>query len=67
MALISPRNRYHVKVSVVLTRSDNYLINNYIRSLLNIIILIPILLVRMGLKPTPYRVYTACVSDALAN
>ena len=62
---MSLRSRSHIKKSMgfmVLTRFDHLCINYYIRSLLNII-LRPILMVRMGLKPA----YTACVSDALAN
>ena len=62
MALMSLRSRFHVKASVVLTRADHLFIQNYLRSLPNII-LRHILIVRTGLEPRP----TACVSDALAN
>ena len=53
MALMSIRSRYHVKASIVLTRADNVLIHNYIRSLLNIM-LRPILMVRTRLEPSSY-------------
>ena len=45
MALMFLRSSSRVKTSVVLTRADNLCIHNYIRSLLNIL-LIPILMVR---------------------
>ena len=48
MALMSHRSRSHVKSSMVLTRADHLCIHNYIRSLLNGI-LIPILMVRTRL------------------
>ena len=59
------RSRSHINKSMgfmVLMRFDHLCINYYIISLLTII-LIPILMVWVGLKPA----YTACVSDALAN
>ena len=40
MALMSLRSRSHVKASMLLTRADHLLIHNYIRSLLNIMLLI---------------------------
>ena len=63
MALMSLRSRSHVKVSMILTRSDHLFIHNYIRSHLNII-LRTILIARTELETTTYCL---CVSDALAN
>ena len=62
MALMSLRSRSHVKESRVLTRFDHLFIQNYIISILNII-LRPKLLVQTGLNLRP----TACVADALLN
>ena len=53
MALISLRSPSHVKALVVLTRSDHICINNFIISLLNII-LRPILMVQTRLEPVSY-------------
>ena len=61
---MSLRSRSHVKVSVVITRADHLCIHNYIRSLLNIIVL-PILWSGRGLKLLPIGSilqYTAYVS-----
>ena len=44
MALMSLRTRSHIKASVVLTIADHLFILNYIRSLLNTIV-IPVLMV----------------------
>ena len=70
MALISLRNRSHVKESMVLTRADHLFIHNYIRSLLNIILRL-ILIVRTRLEhatrvphPTAY-VYHALLGYML--
>ena len=40
MALISLRSISRVKASMVLTRADNLFVQNYIRSLLNIIVIL---------------------------
>ena len=50
------RSRSYVKASMVLTRADHFSIHNYIRSLLNII-LIAILMVLTRLKPASYCLY----------
>ena len=62
MALISLRSRSHVKAAMVLTRADHLYLHNYIRSLLNIILRL-VIMVRTRLNPGP----TACVSDTLAT
>ena len=57
MTLMSLRSRSHVNASMVLTRADHLFIykciDNYIRSLLNIISR-PILMVRTRLEPVSY-------------
>ena len=62
MALMSLRSRSHIKASMVLMRADHLFIYNYIKALLNNI-LIPIIMVGWGLDYYP----TACVADALSN
>ena len=62
------RKSAHVNASMVLTRDDHLFIQNYIRSLRNIILrpigkLKYIVMIRTGLDPGP----TACVSDASAK
>ena len=53
MSLMSIRSHSRVKASMVLMRADNLFIHNYIRSLLNIILipLIHILMVLIRLEP----------------
>ena len=60
MALISLRSRSRVKAYMILTRADNLFIHNHIRSLLNIMLRI-IVLVRSELETHP----SVCVFDAL--
>ena len=53
---MSLRSRSGVKASMVLMRTDNLCIHNYIRSLLNIM-LTPIVFVRTALESGPYYPY----------
>ena len=64
MAPMSLRSRSRVKASMVLTRADNYCIHNYIRSLLNIILIL--ILRPSGGRGSNSRP-TDCVSDALTT
>ena len=67
LALMSLRSHSHINASMILMRADYLFIHNYVRSLLNII-LIPIIMFSMGLEPTTWVPSpTACVSEALAN
>ena len=50
---MSIRRYTRVKASTVLTRADHLFINNYIRTLLNIIVR-PNLLVSTEIEPMPY-------------
>ena len=61
MALMYLQSPSHVKASMVLTRADHLFIHHYIRSLLNIMLIL-ILMVR-GMNQFP----TAYVFDSLAN
>ena len=76
MNLMSLRCRTHVNAYMVLTIAYNLLIQNYIRSLINIILIHFLIPVRTRLEPLSYRTYIYiyiysilhnCVSDALAR
>ena len=64
MALMSLRSRSHVNASMVLMRADHLCIHNYIRSLLNII-LIPMLMVLTGIESEFYSLCDLYVNNNL--
>ena len=67
MLLMSLRSRSHVKASMVLTRADQLIIYNYIRSLLNIILRSILMVWTILEQATRVPCPKHYMSDTLAN